>query len=172
MIKKFGSILGVVSILVLIVFVSGCTNSGSDSIKHYENSNFSFDYPSDWNITDNYTNFEVGWTKTGDIYGGIAVVPLDSGETFNSYVKEDSSDRYNANILNLNNTTIKVDNYSGVSYSFIDSQGAYYIVYLNGGKVVYQIEVKDYNAHMDAELNTSEGYKGFNKILNSLHIKT
>lgn len=44
--KSFIEILGIISIFVLVVFTSGCTSTLS-----YNKSNVSFDYPSNWNVT-------------------------------------------------------------------------------------------------------------------------
>lgn len=189
MLGKYGVFLGVISVFLMVVFVSGCVNVSSNSSKHYEEGNLSCDYPSDWIIDTDQTVFNVKFEKqdfwSAVVWCGITIIPLESGESYNDFVKSDfgsyphdifSADGTNVSyasyILSVNGTPVKVGNYTGISYSFIRDTGAFYIAYINCGDVVCKVEVGDNNIHTSSKLNQSEGYKAFNKILGSLQIKT
>jgi hypothetical protein len=77
------TVLGVLSILMLVVAVSGCTGGS----KQYNDKRLSFSYPENWNITDksNTTDTLVVFDATELLRGEVDSYTLQPGETVEKY---------------------------------------------------------------------------------------
>ena len=168
MIKKSVIIPSMILILISLLIISVSSNYASNTVKHYDDGNFSFDYPSDWQLIPNYMGgeYKIGWFKDWTASGGISVTPLRPGDNFDNFVN------YEQEVIGFNNkVSITVGNYSGVTYSVLDSSGIpWYTAYINGGDVVYQVDVMSLKSEENSTLYTNNEYKDFKKILNSLKI--
>ena len=84
--EKSGIIfLGILSILVIVVAVSGCTGGS----KQYSDARVSFSYPENWNISDQYNTKTYVTFKAQPselIEGEVSSYTLQPGETIEGYI--------------------------------------------------------------------------------------
>lgn len=79
MLKNSLSIFLVVSILLVVIFVSGCTNSSTTSHKVFENQFVKFNVPDGITVVDDSTDtdLELTFMKGSDMIGGMSGIGID-----------------------------------------------------------------------------------------------
>ena len=174
-----GILFGIISIILAVVFISGCTGSaGTDLTKTFSKQGISFNYPSDW--------FEMPYTDDGvksdaQIIGLVGPASTDYDLTIqkvpSSTIKEvkDQTRQFiklNYNATVLNETTTTVDGlaayqvlYTDRDPSASDKEMKESMYFIQKGNTVYILEFRAYSiADFDKYAEVS------NKILSTVKI--
>ena len=156
-----GIIFGIISIILAVVFISGCTDSANTELtKTFSKGNVSFNYPSDW--------FEMPYTDDGiksdaQVIGFVSPANMECDFSIqkipSSTIKEvkDTNiqfDKLNRNATVLNQTTTTVNGLSAyqVLYTYKDpdvsdkemKESEYFI---QKGNNVYLVEFRVYSVN-------------------------
>jgi hypothetical protein len=152
--------LGIISIILVVVFVSGCTDSANtDLTKTFSKQGVSFNYPSDWFVMP-YDNGSIstdaqviGLVGPGtDLNYDLAVEKMPSSTI--KQVKDDTMQfdklNYNATIINETATTVNGLSAYQVLYTekdpeISDKKQKYSLYLIQKGSAVYTFEFRAYS---------------------------
>lgn len=174
-----GIIFGIISIILAVVFISGCTDSANTELtKTFSKNNVSFNYPSDWfemPYSDDGIKSDaqiIGYVGPGNMESDFSIQKMSSAtidEVKDTNMQFDKLN-YNATILNQTKTTVNGLSAYQVVYTCKDpdesdkkiKESEYFI---QKGNNVYLLEFRVYSADdFDKYAET------FNKILSTVKL--
>ena len=155
-----GIMIGIISIILVVVFVSGCTDSANtDLTKTFSKQGVSFNYPSDWFVMP-YDNGSIstdaqviGLVGPGtDLNYDLAIqkVPSSTIKQVADVTMEMDKLNYNATLINETTTTINGMSANQIVYTekdpeISDKKQKYSLYLIQKGSAVYTFQFRAYS---------------------------
>lgn len=163
---------GLISVLVLIIAVSGCT-SGDNSTKHYDNGNISFDYPSSMSVKQENSSrpFHLN-IHNNQWSSGVQITPSNPDPNYRKITIEE---KLNASVNGSGGTSgqftqLTIDGKPAYNITHKNQDGSTsYTTLIDLGTIILTIQPTTETSVKDQ--TTSDSYKAYDLIVKTIKIK-
>lgn len=149
-------------IFVIIVAVSGCTDS--NSTKQFDNGKVSFDYPADMTVKEENNSMTESILITKGTTAGVSIHTNQLiAETFDEFVNKDEGIK-----KQLTKFTLNGKNAYNITYENMDGSTTKYTRVDDGDKVY---TISPYIVPANTNLEDTESYKAYQIVVNNFKIQ-